>query len=299
MDAQAAISRIVFRAGLLLSLMDMLRFYAGPFNQSVKTLHSLRAWAERTRDERGRDYKLSGSELTDLRDKLNQIDRQYEKIRLKRALEALADLRNMFLKLDIKTLKGDTDLTAERLLWHLDRVSNDASKDLFESYFVYVPKHLRDYCDNPELFGKPVLKIFPDARDDIVEAGNCYAVGAHTASVFHLMRVLEHGLRALAADMKVKFKKNPKDPIEFRQWGEIIGAMETRIGQIEKTKKTRARDLKLEFYRGAQSHFKYFKDAWRNHVMHSRSSYDEYDTPKLLDHVGSFMQHLSSHRRVK
>src|SRR5207245_5402636 len=41
------------------------------------------------------------------------------------------------------------------------------------------------------LFGQTVHDAFPSARDDIAEAGKCYALDRGTATAMHLMRSLE------------------------------------------------------------------------------------------------------------
>ena len=45
---------------------------------------------------------------------------------------------------------------------------------------------------------------FKSAKDDIGAAGNCYAADLHTAAVFHLMRVAEKGMKALARHLGIK-----------------------------------------------------------------------------------------------
>ena len=48
------------------------------------------------------------------------------------------------------------------------------------------------------------------AKGDIMDAVDAYALGLNTACVFHLMRIAEHGMRALARERKVKLIKiNP------------------------------------------------------------------------------------------
>jgi len=54
-------------------------------------------------------------------------------------------------------------------------------------------------------FGSDVASAFPSAEYEIGEAGNCLSLGRSTASVFHSMRVLEHGLKALAAEFNVPY----------------------------------------------------------------------------------------------
>jgi hypothetical protein len=57
--------------------------------------------------------------------------------------------------------------------------------------------------ERDELFGKEVKdSASPQLNTEIKAAGNCLAADLHTAAVFHLMRVAEHGLHALAIHRK-------------------------------------------------------------------------------------------------
>jgi hypothetical protein len=56
-------------------------------------------------------------------------------------------------------------------------------------------------------FGKEVSGAFPSAEYDIREAGNSLALSRATACVFHAMRVLEHGLCALADQFGVPVRQ--------------------------------------------------------------------------------------------
>lgn len=144
----------------------------------------------------------------------------------------------------------------------------------------------------PEMFGEKVSLNFPSALEDIKEAGNCYATDRNTACVFHCMRVLEHGLRALAKRLRVTLPKNLH--IDLAEWGKLIDRIEEEIEKIEKVRKrTPQRERDLEFYHSAASQFRHFKNAWRNHVMHSRAWYDHEEAGKVLRHVREFMRHLA------
>jgi hypothetical protein len=55
------------------------------------------------------------------------------------------------------------------------------------------------------LFGQLVADRFPDAADDISEAGKCLALQRGTAAVMHLMRVVEVGLKALAKFLRIPY----------------------------------------------------------------------------------------------
>ena len=104
------------------------------------------------------------------------------------------------------------------------------------------------------------------------------------------MRILEIGLRALANDLKVTFPS----PIELENWQSIIEKIESEIRQVNQQPKGLQKSHDLQFYSEAAKEFRYFKDAWRNHVSHSREKYVETEAFRVLSHVKDFMQHLAT-----
>lgn len=54
-------------------------------------------------------------------------------------------------------------------------------------------------------------RSFKSIKPEIIEAVDCYALDHPTASVFHLMRIAEHGLRALARERSV-FRRGIRTP---------------------------------------------------------------------------------------
>jgi hypothetical protein len=75
------------------------------------------------------------------------------------------------------------------------------------------------------IFGSDVYVALPDARSDIKSASNCIAADLNTAAVYHLMRTVEHGMRALARHLRVKVKGRT---IESSDWGNLISAMKKK-----------------------------------------------------------------------
>lgn len=167
-----------------------------------------------------------------------------------------------------------------------NRINDEISKHLY----MYIPAKQAEYHNHAGLFGQEVRNRFPKANKEATDAGNCYAAANWTATVFHLMRVVEFGLRALARKLKVKLPR----PIELEEWAGIIRAIEKEILKIEQMPKTRRREKDLEFYHGAASQFRHFKNAWRNHVMHTRASYDEEEAGIVMRHVDEFMRHIAA-----
>jgi hypothetical protein len=278
----------------------MLNFYAFPFYNATYGLQVLEERIRRLIEQRGGDSFPTKDETQEIRDVIVDLDRECRRIHAERALERLARLNNL------------TDSTSathfDKLSWELNDLRICIRKDLAGKQFFYVPRHLADYYYDPsrtrtdrEIFGELVHKNFPSAVEDIREAGNCYATGNNTACVFHLMRVLEHGLRSLARKVRIKAPPPPtppkkprkRRPVDLEEWKGLIDRLEEKIRDIERQRKTPQRQVKLQFYHGAAAQFRHFKNAWRNHVMHSHESYDRHDAAKVMEHTREFMQHLA------
>jgi len=146
--------------------------------------------------------------------------------------------------------------------------------------------------EQDRLFGDAVYDKFESARPDIKAAGTALACGIGSASVFHLMRASEHGLRALARDRRVKLPK--KDALDLATWEAIIQQLEQAEIAIHGYPKTLAREAQFDFYHGAMMEFKRFKNKFRNRIMHTREDYDRDEAHSALAHVRSFMKILAS-----
>lgn len=169
----------------------------------------------------------------------------------------------------------------------LKELHNDLLFELSSPYFLMIPTEQRPlYEQRQPLFGSGVEAVFPAASYDIAAAGRCMALDEWTATVFHLMRVLELGLRNFADRLGLQMAKLP----EYENWHQIITAMENEIARLKNLPKAeRPRAEILEFYSDAATDFRHFKDAWRNNVSHSRDPCDGRDAKKVWHHVASFM----------
>lgn len=168
--------------------------------------------------------------------------------------------------------------------------------------FLYVRAEYTEYVDQDSLFGNQVELSFRNAGFDIRETGNCLAAECPTAAVFHLMRAVEWGLRALATDLGRKRLRciNKKTgavkytPLPWATWDDIIRDIKTRIAdRISKTKRGPAKQEYQEFYNPMVDHIERFKDAYRNHVMHTRREYTVPEAFAVFDQVRHFMARLA------
>jgi hypothetical protein len=138
---------------------------------------------------------------------------------------------------------------------------------------------------------RPTLAAFKSAEPEINDGIDCYACGHSTAAVFHMMRVAELGLRALARERQISW---PKKPIEWAEWQELIGHIDSSGRSAAMLlPKGLERDAALSFYSGAAGQFHALKDKYRNLVMRFRASYGELEAAQAINQVKDFMNGLS------
>jgi hypothetical protein len=175
----------------------------------------------------------------------------------------------------------------------LEVLSQTLEDELKRHTFIYLsPAEVKMYRDPYGAFPK-TIRMFPSTGHDIIGAIQCYTLGQGGACVFHCMGILQYGLYALADELKVEFKT----PIELENWKNIIEPIEKRIKAIENDPKSKQKDDDLKFYSQAAVQFRYFKDAWRNHVCHLRQQYDIHQAQSVLQHVTDFMETISTRLR--
>lgn len=193
-------------------------------------------------------------------------------------------------------LQGQERYTSELLLKDLEAVMMEIVIVLSKRKFAYIPPPNDQYFEKEKLFGAEVYEKFEDARQDLKDAGNCLAASLPTASVFHLMRVAEHGLRKLARKLRVRLTHTGKPcPVEFGDWEKIITAIRNKITEARKLPAGPKRQAKLEAYSNAADHCEYMRDIWRNNMAHTRKPYLDAEALGVLERVRDFMIFLGMH----
>jgi hypothetical protein len=134
------------------------------------------------------------------------------------------------------------------------------------------------------LFGDDVFARFSVANDDIAEAGKCIALGRGTAAVFHLMRVMEAGLKALGKELGIPYA--PSWESYTKQIDNILDPAKYKSMPADKL-------AKRPFYEEVLGDVVAVKRAWRNPTMHIVKSYDVQQAKVIFEAVKSFMQHLA------
>ena len=266
-----------------MSLLDMMNWSLHTFVLTVKSL----------REEIAEALFRSGSDPAALpiEAEKNRIIAHLEAVSRecgKLGLDADKRLGRLFTDFRIRT-PTYAALLREFMTFH-EAIEDDINTEYFYHY-----RHDRGIIllRVPQDWGATLAK-FESAKEEIDSGVDCYALEHHTACVFHMMRVAEHGLRALARSLKVSFPKSGT-PIEWAQWQDLIDQISAEGKKAANAlPKGEKRDAARDFYSGAVHHFEGFKDKYRNAVMHVRATYDELDAQRVINQVRDFMNGLSA-----
>lgn len=177
----------------------------------------------------------------------------------------------------------------------LELLKQDFVSELVKRKFAYIPPPNDQYFEKAALFGEQVNTVIPEAAQDIKDAGNCIAASLDTAAVFHLMRVAEHGLRAIAKKLRVRVThKGRLCPLELADWQQVITGIKNKIDPVRQmphgSTKKKAR---LEMYSEAADHCTFMKDVVRNNVSHTRKPYKQSEAIAILEQVKDFTQFVA------
>lgn len=186
---------------------------------------------------------------------------------------------------------GTFDIQADLLARDYRRVRDCLLSELESHRFLHISPEEAKFYMHPEKWFPETLVSFPSATGDIEEACKCYGLERYTACVFHSMAILQIGLYTLTNDVGITLKF----PIQLAEWGDILRRIDDEI----KPYATRPRGDSLRekydnLYAGCACQFRFFKDAWRNHVAHNREVYDKDKAHSALMHVREFMESLST-----
>lgn len=98
--------------------------------------------------------------------------------------------------------------------------------------------------------------------DDVEEARKCLALGRATASVFHLMKVVESGVVALSVFLNMK-TEDPK-----ANFAGVLKRLERIVQETKYTDLSREGQRNLPFLRDVLPQLHAVKEAWRDKVAH-------------------------------
>lgn len=253
----------------LWSLLDMLKVSAEAYIRLGEAID--RMSFNLLEAETHKTNPITNEELKEIKDLLVWMKKHCDKLELK--------ISSSLLDEEIKNLPPTYR--------EFNLLVNAIRREIRFNLFLFIPTHRAKYYEQnlPEYF----TASFTNASKEIIRAGNCFATGEYTACVFHCMRGAELGLRSLAKHLNI-----PQD-LDLEQWKNIIDQIEKEIkAKQDKMKKSSTKNEELKLLSNAASQFRYFKDAYRNHVAHARSTYDDGEAERIITGTQDFLQSLSS-----
>jgi hypothetical protein len=185
----------------------------------------------------------------------------------------------------VLTAVKDETCTYQNLRDLVPDLTNRLNDDLKRTAFLYVPPaRVQFYLDAPQ-FGQEVADKFPKSVEDIQEAAKCFALARYTATVFHLMRVMEGATQYLGKRLGISL-------VGEKNWHNILDEVDKAIkAHPAKNSYQKAKRNKLA---EASAHLRMVKDAWRNDVMHPKETYTEDEADRVFRNVKDFMVHLAT-----
>ncbi len=279
----------------LWSLWDMLELKAGAFQEAVGRLSEIE-WFVRgmttATEVNDQEHRVFHEDTA-----LDDGDRQWIEARLT-MLEAHLGV------LDTPITKLALDDAREKISFHaatwktvreqFQDVQQTLRRELsLRAVLVLEAKEQALYAPSEPPFGAAVATAFPsEAAYEIDEAGKCLALGRSTACVFHLMRTMEAGLRAVGKCLGIP------DPVRAadRNWGNMLQRIKDEMDERTQKKSGKAwisrtdKDLFASVYVTLDA----IRAAWRNTTMHVESKYTPDEAEHIFNCVRMFMKTLAA-----
>jgi hypothetical protein len=278
----------------LWSLWEMFELKASAFHQAATQIASTSAWvgaSSYVQNEEPTSRTFHENENLDIHD-LRFLRGRLEALR--EHLDALgARVTLLAVNEAIDNLRSP-EATWGHAKIRLDEISNTLRRELTSATILSLEtREQAYYAPHAPLFGSDVSTKFASAGAfEIEEAAKCLALGRSTASVFHLMRIMEIAIRAVARCLGIP---DPIKPAE-RNWGKILNAIKDDLdahgGRSPSKNWTQANDE--EFFAGAYASLDAVRVAWRNPTMHVENKYADTEAEHIFIAVKGFMMKLAS-----
>lgn len=266
-----------------MSLLEMINWSLSGFVAALQTLSMEMANAAR-KAHADPDARLSPEDRERITANLNYISEQIRKLSLEGPEERLG---RIFTGLRIG---GDPSYaTLANELNILGQAIEDGIR--YERFFRYEREKARPLMRMPGEWAASLAK-FASAQSEIEAGLDCYGLERYPACVFHMMRVAEIGMRALARERQVTF---PNHRLEWAEWENVIDQIDSKAkAATAGMSRGPERDAARAFYAAAIAQLRAFKET-RNRIMHTRGPvFDDLDALRAINQVRDFMNGLSA-----
>ncbi len=214
-------------------------------------------------------------------------------------IETLSGLRNLCQQIpSLNPVIDPIDRTINKinngvmpLILHneLEQIQLRVLDELKRHYYYPVTEAYAAIYANVSPWGEGVYNNFPSARLDIQNAGRCLVLGQATAGVFHLMRVMEVGLKVLGREAGIAYA--PSWEAYLLQLGTKFAATHSGKPVSWKKKEPLLKDLSGDLAA--------IKIAWRNPTMHIVREYSISEAEGVYNAVKGFFERMATTMREK
>jgi hypothetical protein len=266
--------------GKLWSLWDMLELNAADFYEAVTRIqHARTSFEERPKSDEPISDELV---LSIMRARLDSLEKSLKVLNARVTSMAVAELR--------KSLDTFIEPTYADVAMGFKDVGDTLRRELtLAKVLVLEPKAQEFYAPQESLLGIDFeLSFLQQGSYELDEAAKCFALGRPTASVFHCMRLLEVGIRAMARSLGIS---DPIHPAE-RNWAVILKTIKDGIEAKWSTTQSRSTGDGVIF-ESLYASLDAIKNPWRNAAMHVEGKYTDAEAEHILFVVKGFMKKLS------
>ena len=188
----------------------------------------------------------------------------------------------------LRTSRPRTDLELAGMLESfLERLIDECGSVAF---IALSAKEKNYYVPLEPIFGNEVHVKFPkEGAFEIDEAAKCLGLARPTASVFHLMRTMEVGIKALSRCLSIP---DPIKPSE-RNWGKMLGNIKGELAKRWPNSADRVHG-DGQFFEAVYGLLEGVKNPWRNATMHVENKYTDDEAEHIFFAVRAFMTKLAS-----
>jgi hypothetical protein len=271
----------------LISLLDMTNLIAADLLDAFNSVEEVRRSLFQEQQQLGAAAILADSHTASAMRTLALVTDQAQKLHLQGTLSRITPLG---LRLYQKTGSFGVVIAL------FDDLLSAMRGDVDGITCTFIEKSKAQYFEQDDLFGEPGKPFKPLASDainaEIKAVGNCLAADLNTAAVFHLMRVAEHGLHALAIHLEAW--PATRTTLEYSEWGKVIEAIGDVLNDRRKALppgRGSSKEKEQRFYDGLLADLAYFLHD-RNPVSHLRGHYETDEALLVFRKVGDFIKRL-------
>lgn len=277
----------------------MLELKAGAFHETVTRMAETASWVAATslhvKADKDSVFHVESVFHEDTR--LQELDRRFLTVRLGEIREHLDTLGARITALAVQ--EAEKAIESSLATWGnaktcFEDIKNTLKRELsLSTVLVLGPKEQDYYAPTKPHFGEEVAKKFPTmAVFEIDEAAKCFALSRSTAAVFHLMRVVEVGIRAVARCLQIP------DPIKAgdRNWGNVLKEIKKDLDAHAGSAPTKRWSIPedKEFFEEIYVSLDAVRVAWRNTTMHVENKYTTDEAEHIFIAVKGFMKKMAS-----